>query len=82
MSRVEIRGKLYKRIPCGENDYFPYNQDRKQCKDCGVNIGEYHIEYCEAEMCPAREDCHIYKDTHYCLGQLCGCQFNQRYLEE
>lgn len=36
---------------------------RRKCHDCGVELGEYHLEGCDTERCPK------------CAGQLisCGC---------
>ena len=82
MDFVEIRGKRYERIPCGEHDFLEYNKDGKACKDCGVEAGKHHKEGCEAEMCPAREKCEIFYELHHCAGQLCGCELQPKYLDE
>jgi hypothetical protein len=34
---------------------------RDTCADCGVPIGEYHLEFCDQEECPV------------CHGQLLSC---------
>lgn len=82
MTKIRIDGKLYNRIPCGENDLLPYNKDGKPCKDCGVKVGEYHLPYCEAEMCPIIDTCPNRKQGKYiCGGQLCGCEYVS-YIEE
>lgn len=74
--KIKIKGKLYNRIPCGENDFLPYNTDGKPCKDCGAQIGEYHAPYCEAEKCPIVDSCdYLISDKFKCSGQLCGCEF-------
>lgn len=80
MKKVSIKGQIYNRIPCGNNDHLDYNKkDGTSCKDCGVNIGEYHKPHCEAEQCPAINNCEIVK-AGYCGGQLCGCELNPVYL--
>lgn len=63
--RFEFEGKEYKRIPFGNEtkDFFSLDLDR--CTDCGVEKGQYHIEFCDTEQCPI------------CMEQLfsCGCDF-------
>ena len=73
MYTVKIRGKYYKRIPCGDNDFLDYNMDGRPCKDCGVSVGQYHVAGCEAEKCPV-EDCIMRKKKFPCNTQLCGCR--------
>jgi hypothetical protein len=75
MSIVKIKGKNYKRIPCGVNDFLPYNRDGKPCKDCGAKVGEYHYPYCEAEQCPRVNECEMALKKRECGGQLCGCTY-------
>lgn len=82
MKFIEINGKCYERIPCGENDFLEYNKDRNPCKDCGVKAGDYHQIGCEAEICPAKEDCEIYTGSNKCAGQLCGCELSPKYVDE
>ena len=73
MKHVVIRGKYYERIPCGEHDFLENNKDGKPCKNCGAKHGEYHRNSCEAEMCPAKDECEICTEQHNCAGQMCGC---------
>lgn len=78
MGKVRINGKEYDRIPCGENDFIQYNLDGTPCKDCGVNVGEDHAPYCEAEKCPIVNTCENVPAK--CGGQLCGCCCEREYL--
>ena len=77
MAKVKINGALYDRIPCGNDDFLEYNKDGKPCKDCGAAVGEYHSQYCEAEMCPARSVCDL---AVSCGGQLCACEKQPEYI--
>jgi len=63
--RIGVKGnyKFYKRYIYG-NDPFSdsKNEDiQKVCDDCGVEIGEIHVSYCDLETCPI------------CCEQLLSC---------
>lgn len=59
--------KIVKRIPYGEENNFlgyKYNRGTEQyCDACGAKLGEYHLDLCDLEVCPA------------CKKQMlsCGC---------
>lgn len=47
-SEIECNGKIYKRIPYGEDDY----DIDERCHDCGAAQGNYHHYGCDMEICP------------------------------
>ena len=46
---VYSRGKYYKRIKYGDED-FAWPDER--CHDCGAKLGHYHHANCDVEQCP------------------------------
>ncbi len=63
---VQYGDKEYKRIPYGDEDY---GMKSNTCPDCSCLKGQYHLEYCDIERCPA------------CGGQFlsCGCSDEDSY---
>ena len=55
---AEIGGRVYPRIPYGDDYPFEVKPLRR---DCGVAIGQLHVIGCFVERCPA------------CGGQAYGC---------
>ena len=49
-NRVELDGKIYKRIPFGSETRAP---EVPYCPDCGVLPGRYHHSHCDIDQCPA-----------------------------
>jgi hypothetical protein len=54
---LTIQGKIYNRIPWGSGGHAAQDP----CGDCGVEVGQYHVLFCEMEECPK------------CGCQLLGC---------
>ena len=49
-----IKGKLYDPILFGdEDDDWVGDSDKPTCGDCGVHVGEKHLDMCDIERCPA-----------------------------
>ena len=66
-SGVYSRGKYYKRIKYGDED-FAWPDER--CHDCGAKLGHYHHANCDVEQCPVRG------------GQLIGCNCESEYTND
>ena len=66
-SGVYSRGKYYKRIKYGDED-FAWPDER--CHDCGAKLGHYHHANCDVEQCPV------------CGGQLIGCNCEIEYTND
>ena len=49
-NRVELDGKIYKRIPFGSETSAP---EAPCCPDCGALPGRYHHSHCDIDQCPA-----------------------------
>lgn len=64
---VYSRGKYYKRIKYGSED-FAWPDER--CHDCGAKLGHYHHANCDVEQCPV------------CGGQLIGCNCEIEYTND
>jgi hypothetical protein len=58
-----INGRAYPRVRYGDGDIpgLPFDQYRETCRDCGVKLGQYHVENCCVERCPK------------CGGQAIAC---------
>jgi hypothetical protein len=52
-----IAGRQYERKPYG----CEVDDPKPQCRDCGVDVGQYHVIACCVERCPA------------CGSQAYGC---------
>jgi hypothetical protein len=52
-----IAGKRYERVKYGGEVENP----KPQCRDCGVDVGQYHVITCCVEQCPV------------CAGHAHGC---------
>ena len=49
-----IKGKLYDPILFGdEDDDWVGDEENPTCGDCGVHVGEKHLDMCDIERCPA-----------------------------
>ena len=49
-----IKGKLYDPILFGdEDDDLVGDEENPTCGDCGVHVGEKHLDMCDIERCPA-----------------------------
>lgn len=49
-----IKGKLYDPILFGDEDEdWVGNEENPTCGDCGVHVGEKHLDMCDIERCPA-----------------------------
>ena len=69
-STVQINGKRYKRIKCGDpQDFMPDMKPGERCGDCGALVGHYHHWGCDIERCPA------------CHGQLLSCLCKDVFVE-
>lgn len=48
-----IKGKLYDPILFGdEDDDWVGDEENPTCGDCGVHVGEKHLDMCDIERCP------------------------------
>lgn len=48
-----IKGKLYDPILFGdEDDDWVGDEENPTCGDCGVHVGEQHLDNCDIERCP------------------------------
>lgn len=49
-----IKGKLYDPILFGDEDEdWVGDEENPTCGDCGVHVGEKHLDMCDIERCPA-----------------------------
>ena len=48
-----IKGKLYDPILFGDEDEDLGDEENPTCGDCGVHVGEKHLDMCDIERCPA-----------------------------
>mgnify|MGYP001625253174 FL=1 len=49
-----IKGKLYDPILFGDEDEdWVGAEENPTCGDCGVHVGEKHLDMCDIERCPA-----------------------------
>lgn len=60
-THLEIGGQLVGRVPYGTEG--PRLTMSSRCRDCGVELGQLHVDTCCVERCPV------------CMGQAitCGC---------
>ena len=49
-----IKGKLYDPILFGDEDEdWVGDEENPTCGDCGIHVGEKHLDMCDIERCPA-----------------------------
>jgi len=51
-----------KRVPYGQESWYPDKPTESNCHDCGVRVGQLHVSTCDFEQCPG------------CNGQVLSCQ--------
>ena len=70
ISKIHIAGKVYKRIPVGDQgDFLEGSPADARCHDCGALMGHYHHWGCDCERCPV------------CGLQLIGCDCEDVYAQ-